>query len=331
MSVPVVPTEPDWTGELIGEVEREFMAGPPLTLHLPVPALFAGVWAALRESLLAGPCDRAVREVIAATVSLVNKCPFCVDSHTAATSVLGDDGAAKAIRAGSVELIQRRNSWAAAQWAAATRTPGHPLLSSAPFAATDEPYAIGTALAFHYINRMVNTFLKPWPVTVPAVISRRPVMTRVNALFPGRLLGVQNLAPGASLRFCAVSRTVPELAKLDPAPAAARGWGALVATAEDVGSAVLSARTRAVVGEVIDAWDGSDPGLGWEWAHAPVSPLSQDEQASATLALTCALAAYRVDRKLVESVRRTHPADAQLVAIAAWASARATRRIASWI
>lgn len=41
----------------------------------------------------------------------MNQCPFCVDSHTAAASVLGADRAAKAIRSGSIgEIGVRRHS-----------------------------------------------------------------------------------------------------------------------------------------------------------------------------------------------------------------------------
>src|SRR5207248_4621682 len=141
--------------------------------------VLAGIWAALRESALAGPTDRALREVIAAAVSASNSCPFCIDAHTAAASALGQDGAAKAVRAGSLDAVESDDIRAAARWAAATRTRGDPLLTTPPFASADVPYAVGTALAFHYINRMVNALLKPWPVSVPAFINRRPFMTRV--------------------------------------------------------------------------------------------------------------------------------------------------------
>jgi AhpD family alkylhydroperoxidase len=124
MSVPAVPAEPGWLREAVEQVDREFMLGPPLVLHLPVPALFSPVWAALRESVLAGPVDRVTREVIASTVSALNACPFCVDSHTAAASARSADGAAKAIRAGLIDIIDRDDLRAAAHWAWATRSPG---------------------------------------------------------------------------------------------------------------------------------------------------------------------------------------------------------------
>jgi AhpD family alkylhydroperoxidase len=331
ISPPDRPSNPPWLRDAWEQMDREFLTVPPLTLHLPVPALFVGFWAAFRESVLAGASDRLTREVIAAAVSAVNECPFCVDAHTASTSALGDDGAAKALRAGSVDAIARPDLRAAARWAAATRSPGDPALASPPFKPEDLPYAIATALAFHYVNRMVSAFLKPSVVRIPSFIERRPFMTRFTAVFPGRLLGAGGFEPGASLAFCPSSPTAPELAKLDEAPTVAAGWAALVRSADEAGAAVLPASSRSAIARAIDAWEGTDPGFGSVWIEDVVGSLPQDEQPAATFALVCALAPYRVDRGLVEVVRRTHPTDGDLVSIAAWASMRATLRIAAWV
>jgi len=330
IAVPRTSDAPAEVAELLRQIEGEFAAGLPVILHVPVPPLLAGSWSTLRESALAGPTDRAMRETIAATVSRINACPFCVDAHTAAMSALGADAAAKAVRAGRLDAVKREKIQAAARWAAATRSPGHPILAAPPFAAVDRPYAIGTALAFHYINRMVNAFLR-WPITPPSFVGRRGIMTRVNAVMFGRTLAVPNLEPGASLRFCQAGRPEPELAKLGAAPAVAQACAAFVAAAEDAGAAVLSEAARTAVGEKIRAWDGSDPGLGSAWTHDAVVTLPEAERAAATFALTCAMAAYRVDDRLIATVRTTHPTDRELISIAAWASARAARRIASWL
>jgi hypothetical protein len=123
---------------------------------------------------------------------------------------------------------------------------------------------------------------------------------------------------------------VPELAKLDGAPAVAQAWAALVAAADDAGAAVLSESARTLIAERISIWDGSDPGLGSTWTHDVVAALREEDRAAATFALTCALAAYRVDGKLIDEVRKTNPTDRELISMA-WASVRATRRIASWL
>jgi hypothetical protein len=65
IDAPARPTEPPWLHDAWEQMDREFVTGLPLTLHLPVPQVFVAAWAALRESLLAGPTDRVVREAIA--------------------------------------------------------------------------------------------------------------------------------------------------------------------------------------------------------------------------------------------------------------------------
>ncbi|MGH3517959.1 MAG: carboxymuconolactone decarboxylase family protein [Haloechinothrix sp.] len=331
IDAPPRPQGPSWLVDAWEQVDREFVTAPPLTLHLPVPALFAAAWAATRESLLAGPADRVAREVIAAAVSTLNDCPYCVDSHAASTSALGHDGVAKALRAGSAAQIVNDQLRAAAAWAGATRSPGDPLLANPPFAPEDKPYAVGTALTFHYLNRMVCAFLKPAPAKVPSFIDQRGFMTRVLGRFPGRLLGIANLEPGASLQFCTSAPTVPALTSLEKAPQLAAAWSALVAAADSAGEAVLSDRTRTVIFDTIESWTGADPGLGSDWMRRAVASLPEDEHAPATFSLVCALAPYRVEDRLVDAVRTTHPADADVVAIAAWASVRAALRIGTWI
>jgi hypothetical protein len=156
-------------------------------------------------------------------------------------------------------------------------------------------------------------------------------MTRVNGVLPGRLLAVANLKAGSSLQFCQTARRLPELAKLEGAPAVGQAWAALAAAADDAGAEFLSAETRALVVEELTAWDGSDPGLVSKWVPDRIAALHEEECAIATFALTCALAPYRVSGEMLAEVRKTTPTDTALISVAAWASARAARRIASWL
>ena len=67
------------------QVERDFgMLAPPVALHSPAPEALAAVWVILRESLVAtGLAGRPGKEAVAATISLANSCPYCVDVHGA--------------------------------------------------------------------------------------------------------------------------------------------------------------------------------------------------------------------------------------------------------
>lgn len=56
----------------------------------------------------------------------------------------------------------RRNS----RWSRRSRCIRKRQKFSPPFSAADAPHIIGTAIAFHFVNRMVNVFLKPSPNAV---------------------------------------------------------------------------------------------------------------------------------------------------------------------
>src|SRR5271167_192610 len=48
----------------IEQMERDFVVGPPITVHLPNPELMAGLWSMARECLAAGQKRRALGEVV---------------------------------------------------------------------------------------------------------------------------------------------------------------------------------------------------------------------------------------------------------------------------
>ena len=69
----------------------------PFTLHSPIPQLLAGVWMASRESELVGAVPRETKEAIAACVSKLNRCPYCVDAHSIMLTAKGDKETAQQI------------------------------------------------------------------------------------------------------------------------------------------------------------------------------------------------------------------------------------------
>ncbi|WP_122982407.1 carboxymuconolactone decarboxylase family protein [Actinoplanes teichomyceticus] len=122
------------------QVERDFgMLAPPVSLHAPSPDVLAAAWVLLRETLLAGDRSaRAGKEAVAASVSAMNACPYCVQVHTATLTGL---------RRHPVE--------------------GRPADLS----------RTAVAVTFHYLNRMVNIFLGDPPLSaVPAGV--RPAAAR---------------------------------------------------------------------------------------------------------------------------------------------------------
>ena len=77
--------------EVYRQVRRDFGAlVEPITVHAPVPTLLAAAWCVNRETLLVGRVRRELKEAVATVVSQLNRCPYCVDAHTAALDALGE-------------------------------------------------------------------------------------------------------------------------------------------------------------------------------------------------------------------------------------------------
>ncbi len=167
------------TADIYRQMQADFLPVPLLTLHSPVPEVMAGVWSILRETLLAGQVDRALKEAVAATVSKTNACPFCVDAHTAMLHATSNHYAASAILRGDYDSIHHEQLHALVQWILANRTANVSGVLQPPFSHDDAPEIIGSAIAFHYINRMVNVFLGDTLLPLPSALKG----------LSGRLLG----------------------------------------------------------------------------------------------------------------------------------------------
>lgn len=297
-------------GELVNGVHRQVEAdfgllAPPIALHTAAPPALAASWMMLRESLVAdGRVARAVKEAVAAGVSERNRCPYCVEVHSATLGALS--GVSSAIDP-------------VAEWA---RTGGGP---TAPFDCADAPEYIGTAVTFHYLNRMVSVFLgdSPLPPAVPS--SARGTARQVL----GRLMRPHAVAahrPGRSLPFLPPADAADDLAWAAPNPviadAFARSYQAIDALAERA----VPAEVRAVVGSAVAAWDGAPVGLSRAWVYDETESLPPELRAAGVLALLTAKAAYQVDDAIVADFRRDRT-DADLVALTSWAALSAARRL----
>jgi AhpD family alkylhydroperoxidase len=139
-----------------GQVVEDFQITAPLILHSPVPLLLAGVWTVLRETLIAGRVPRAHKEAVATGVSQANGCPYCLTAHAMMLGGAGQAEAGEALLAGGAAEISHPVLRGLAVWASRTLAPDDPLLQTPPFAPPEMAELVGTAVAFHYINRMVN-------------------------------------------------------------------------------------------------------------------------------------------------------------------------------
>ncbi len=140
-----------------------------------------------REATHGHRVGRATKEAVAAAVSAINTCPYCVDVHTTMLHALGDTAPAAAIASGGD--VADPNLGAVVGWARANRQPDAPIHRQRPFPDEHAPELIGVALGYHYINRMVNIFAAASPF--PATATIKPMARRLAVPVFRRLLARQ--------------------------------------------------------------------------------------------------------------------------------------------
>jgi AhpD family alkylhydroperoxidase len=311
-------------GEVYARVRDEFGAVvEPFALHSASPQLLAGIWIACRESLLVGRAERSLKEAVAVAVSDLNACPYCVEAHTVMLHAGGrhEDARAAATGQGPSETA------AVAQWARATRSPGHPLLEAPPFEPVLAPEFVATALLFHYINRMVSVLLDERLLPGGAL---RALSARAAGLYFARAVR-RPRRPGASLGLLPEASLPGDLAWASESPTLAGALARLAAVVEEEGGRALSPTVRRLVSASLARWRGEDRGISLAWLDAELEPLDPAERATGRLALLVAYQPQRVSAELVSSLRREGVDDRRLLGQLAWPSLAAARRIASWV
>ncbi len=289
---------------------------PTFVVLSAAPELLAPTWALMRESLIAGPGGRTGKELAALGVSLANRCPFCVDAHTVLLHATGDHALAERLARGEQPADEEHAR--VLEWGRRSRVPGGLDAGPYPFPREHAPGYVGTALAFHFINRIVSALL-------------------TENLLPGnaqRLRAVRSLAGRSLARTVRrPARPGESLALLDlpdagEAPAWAGGtpvglaYAALLRAAM-AGAGLLGTDDLDLVEAAVQDWDGTHPPL------APDPFPDRRERPGARLALLAALAPYRITDEDVAAWRRPEHTDHCLVHLVAFGAFLAVDRIES--
>jgi alkylhydroperoxidase family enzyme len=302
---------------------------PPVLLHSPSPRVLAGFWTLLREPLVAGgQVSRLAKETVATAVSVANACPYCVDVHSTGMYALTTERDADAVVADRLVEVSDPFVRDLAAWGRVAHQPDAEAVRRSPFPAEARPELVGVAVAFHYVNRMVNIFLTSSLLPAGSPRRRRLLQQRIS-----RLLTPVLRRPGEQGRSLALLPDAP------PPPDA--GWTAghpvmpeavarSYAAFEAAGARSLPAGVRDLVSRRLSTWRGEQTGISRAWCEELVAELPAPERAAGRLALLAALASYQVDDTVVAEFRASGRDDRALVEAAAWASFSAARRIGSW-
>ncbi|WP_221356058.1 carboxymuconolactone decarboxylase family protein [Streptomyces beigongshangae] len=303
------------TAEVYRQLAEDFgVEGAPTFVVLSSsPGLLAATWALMRESLLAGDGSRTGKELAALGVSRANRCSFCVDAHTVLLHATGDHALAERLARGRAPQKEVQARMLA--WGEATRTPGSPDLTPLPFFVRHTAAYVGTALSFHFINRIVSALL-------------------TENLLPGnaqRFRPVRSLA-GRSVAKTLRRRPVPgtSIALLDgdagPGPSWAAGTPvgpayAALRTAAAAGAGLLTEADRGLVRDTVAAWDGTHQPLVWDALPG------RGDRPGARLAMLAALAPYRITDEDVAAWKKPPYTDDCLVRLIAYGAFAAVDRI----
>jgi AhpD family alkylhydroperoxidase len=314
--------------EVVHQIRRDFgMLAPPFALHLPAPDLLSAFWMTFREVMYARGVGRDTKEAVAAAVSATNACPYCVEAHATMLEALGGGQPAAAIASGAIDSITDPGVREVVAWARATRQPDAPILRNPPFPDGDAPELVGTAVAFHYVNRMVNIFAtdSPFPLTWQRT---KPIARRIAAPLFRKLLS-RNVTPGDSVKLLPAAELPQDLAWAAADPVIADAFARAAAAFDAAGRRALPNRVRDLVTDRLASWQGEDPGISRGWVETAVEPLPPLDRPLGRLALLAAFASHQVDAEVLDNVRtRRGPIDDRTLLVASgWASFTTARRI----
>jgi AhpD family alkylhydroperoxidase len=310
-------------------MDRDFVIGPPVTVHIANPQLMTGMWSAARECLAAGQQNRARGEVIAAIISKLNECPYCFDIHTSMLHSFGSHEAAQAVLQG--RDFRDSKLQATADWARATLKPGSAILAAPPFTREEMPGIIGTALCFHYLNRIANIFLEGSALMLKGHGWLKSELASVAGGLLRPRLTAQQVKPGDFLIPPGSGVLPREFAWAESNPNIAAGFLRFANAAEAASEESVPREVRECVLKYVATWQGGTPELGRGWLERTVAPLSEEHRPTARLALLAAMAPSQVDETVISNFRSIRPGDRDLTNVTAWAVYTVIRRIASWL
>ena len=302
LAKPDLKTTQPLAREVIDQTALEFQVAPPVTLHMADPQLMAGVWSAAREAYVVNASGRAMREAVAAAVSQLNECPYCVTVHSSLFA-----STANGLGALDDPSQLPADIKAAHQWASATLSPTDDRLKNPAIDPADLPQIMGTAIVYHYINRMVSVFLQETPVALPGMgTALGQKMMRASFTFFGKRFARLDPAPGQFV-WLQKAELPGEFSWAKTNPHVAHGLAQLAYSAEHAGQQAVPGEVRTLVLDHLNEWHGEPSPLSRHWVEELVGTLHDADKPSARLALLCARAAWQVDDQLIADFRQTTP------------------------
>jgi len=203
------------------------------------------------------------------------------------------------------------------------------VLATPPFTPDEAPAFIGTAVFFHYINRMVTILLGSSPLPLKNGIGKT-VSMRLGAWYFLPAIGREK-SPGTSLGLLPAAELPDDLSWAKSSAATAGAFARLASAIEKAGSNSVPESVRNITREMVLKWNGSNPDISGKWCDNALAQLDASEKSAGKLALLAALAPHRITEEHVQDFSAAFPGDRKLLGVLAWSSFTAARRIGSWL
>ena len=327
--VPVKPSEAKGlVAQVYSQIKQDFgRIVEPFTLHSPIPQLLAGVWMASRESELVGNVPRETKEAIAACISQLNKCPYCVDAHTIMLTAKGDKQTAQQITKEQYQNIRNPKTRKIAEWALETLSPDSKIINNPPFEAEEAPEIIGTAVFYHYINPLVTIYLGKTPLPLP--ILRTPMKRVASRLFRKAVKRLKT--PGTSLSLLPEKSLPKDLTWAKDSPHVAGAYARFAAVVKDIEKTYVPVLARKTITQYIGEWNPDTQQNEIQWIKETTAKMDSLENNATILAFLTINHPHRIDKKLINSFQRHCSQKNQLLAITVWASFIKATKIGTWL
>ena len=318
--------------EVYDQIADDFFVNGSLTSRSGVPDLFAAIWTGGRETVLVDDqLDRTTKEALTATLSSINDCPYCGDMMVSLVHAADKpDDAAKILNEAEESitdpLLRER-----LLWVRSVATPGAAPPSSTPFNSAQLPEVIGSLMALSDINRFSHIVMDGSPVNAP--FGLQAVKAFALRLFGGELRATHRhpLEPGRTLHLLPEADLPDDMQWAGPNPRVAGAVARWAAAVERESMQVIPDRTRQLVHNSLEQWQGEQMPISRSWVEQEVDGLEGNERAIARLALLIAKASYQTDDNLVAEVLQYNPKQEQFLRILAWSTFTAARYVAARI
>jgi AhpD family alkylhydroperoxidase len=323
----LVPVKPSKASGLVAKVYSQIKQDfgrivEPFTLHSPIPSILAGAWMAARESELVGHAPRNVKEAIAASISKLNQCPYCVDAHTIMLRASGEKRTAKLMAQEQYDEIKPDQTKEIVKWALSTLSPKSKLINKPPFTKELAPELIGTAVFYHYINPLVTIFLGNSPLPLPFFKSQlKPIASRLfkKAVNSPKL-------PGDSLDLLPEAKLPEDLSWAKGSPNVSGAYARFAEAFSDLEGTVIPKRTQHIVNKYIDNWSGEIHKFGTEHLEEIASHLKPELKIATKIALLTVFSPYKITQENIKEFQNFFTQQ-ELLGITAWASFTRARKI----